>query len=363
MTTSVPEDLKTPYVFLGRSGLKVSNICLGTGTFGESRTGRPGQTDEQASHELINRFVEWGGNFLDTADIYGSGLSETIVGKWLETQHRDKFVIGTKVRGNMGTQENVNNVGLSRRHITKSIDRSLQRLHTDFVDLYQAHQFDPATPLEETFRTFDDLVRGGKVRYIGVSNFNGWQMERVVNTARTLGINPIISLQQQYSLVCRESEFEAFQVCKSAGIGVLPYSPLKWGLLAGKVKRGVQPSDGRLGWAAQQGGRGNQFTDKTFDIVEAAETIAKTRGRTTAQVSLRWLLQRDVVSSVIIGATKLAQLDDNMAANGWSLTPEEMKQLDDVSAPVTTYPYDRQRLNGDRFNPAIKDSHVKSTST
>ncbi|BFZ18590.1 hypothetical protein BsWGS_21628 [Bradybaena similaris] len=364
MTTSVPEDMKTPYVFLGPSGIKVSNICLGTWTFGENRFGRPGQTDEQASHEIIKRYVEWGGNFLDTADMYGQGESETIVGKWLETQPRDKFVIATKCRGNMGTDQNVNNVGLSRRHITESIDRSLQRLHTDFVDLYQAHQYDHGTPLEETLRTFDDLVRVGKVRYIGVSNFNGWQMQSVVDTAKALGINPIVSLQQQYSLVCRESEFEAFQVCKAAGIGVLPWSPLKGGLLTGKVKRGVKPSEGRLGWAAQNAGNQtwNSFTDKTFDIVEAAEAIAKSRGRTTAQVSLRWLLQRDVVSSVIIGATKLAQLDDNMAANGWSLTKEEMKQLDDLSAPAGTYPNEPHRQNNDRFNPAIRDVQVRSTA-
>ncbi|CAG5122222.1 unnamed protein product [Candidula unifasciata] len=360
MAAPIPDENKVNYQFLGRSGLKVANICLGCMTFGESSWGLPGQSDEDLSHQILNRYVEWGGNFLDTADVYGQGRSETIVGKWLETQPRDKFVIATKVRGNMGTQENVNNVGLSRRHITEGIDRSLQRLHTDFVDLYQAHQWDAGTPLEETLRTFDDLVRGGKVRYIGVSNFNGWQMERVVNTARTLGINPIISLQQQYSLASRESEFEAFQVCKSAGIGVLPWSPLKGGLLTGKVKRGVQPTEGRIGWAAQRGGRGN-FTDKTFDIVEAAEAIAKSRGRTTAQVSLRWLLQRDVVSSVIIGATKLAQLDDNMAANGWSLTAEEMKQLDDVSAPEATYPYEGiQRQNGDRVNPALQDVYVRS---
>ncbi|CAG5127533.1 unnamed protein product, partial [Candidula unifasciata] len=310
MAVPIPEGSKTPYVFLGKSGLKVSNITLGTMTFGENQFGRPGNTDEAQSHEIINRYVEWGGNFLDTADVYGMGISESIVGRWLETQPRDKFVIATKCRFDVGTENNINNVGLSRRHITESIDRSLQRLHTDFVDLYQ--------------------FVWAKVRYIGASNVTGWQLQKLVGIVDRLGLNPIVSLQQQYNLVIRESELESFQVCKNEGIGVLPWSPLKGGLLAGKVKRGQKPTEGRMSWVAadeskemQSAPNWKKLDDKTFDLLEALEAIAKKHAKSVPQVAIRWLLQKDVVSSVIIGARTLAQLDDNMGANGWSLTLEE----------------------------------------
>uniref|UniRef100_A0A0B7A912 NADP-dependent oxidoreductase domain-containing protein n=1 Tax=Arion vulgaris TaxID=1028688 RepID=A0A0B7A912_9EUPU len=371
MAAAVSEEQKLPNVFLGKSGLKVSNLCLGCMTFGESTWEVPGHCDEALSHQILNRYEEWGGNFLDTADIYGRGISEEIVGKWLETKPRDKFLIATKCRANMGLEHNANNVGLSRRHITKSIEGSLGRLRTDFIDLYQTHAWDDATPLEETLRTLDDLVRIGKVRYVGVSNVNGWQLQKLVDATKKLGVSPIISLQQQYSLVSRDSELEPFQVCKSAGIGVLPWSPLKGGLLSGKVKRGVKPTEGRIGWIA-----GNEqkklhsapafstLDDKTFDVIELVEAIAKTHGRSTPQVAIRWLLQRDVVSSVIIGARTLAQLEDNLgAANGWSLTKEEMKQLDEISAGDQSYPYDMVfKMNEERKNPTANDFYVKSVS-
>ncbi|BFZ18593.1 hypothetical protein BsWGS_21632 [Bradybaena similaris] len=371
MSSAIPKENKVTYNFLGRSGLKVSNICLGCATFGEVTWGWPGQSDEDAAHAIINRFVEWGGNFLDTADVYARGVSEQYIGTWLERQTRDNFVIATKCRGNMGTDQNVNNVGLSRRHITESIDRSLQRLHTDFVDLYQIHAFDDGTPVEETLRTMDDLVRAGKVRYFGVSNVTGWQLQRLLSTSEKLGLNPIISLQQQYSLASRESELEVFQACKTFGIGVLPWSPLKGGLLTGKVRRGVQPTEGRLAAVAQSvavvgeaAPHWSSFDEKTFNIIDTLETIAKSRGRSIPQVALRWLLQKDVVSSVIIGARTLAQLDDNLgAANGWSLTREEMKQLDDVSAPALTYPYNMVfNMNVGRVNQAANNFYVTSTS-
>ncbi|XP_059178411.1 1-deoxyxylulose-5-phosphate synthase YajO-like [Physella acuta] len=371
MASPVSAEQKLPYVYVGRSGLKVSNLCLGAMTFGESAWGTPGQCDEELSFQILDRFVEWGGNFIDTANVYGRGKSEEIVGKWLEKQTRDNFVIATKVRANMGTENNVNNVGLSRRHITESIEKSLKRLRTDYVDLYQAHVYDDGTPLEETFRTFDDLVRCGKVRYIGVSNFTGWQLQKLVDLNEKLGLNPIISLQQQYNLVSRESELEPFQVCKTSGIGVLPWSPLKGGLLTGKVKRGQKPEEGRMAWVAENESRASQaapawtsFDDKTFDLIEAGEAIAKKYDRSLAQVAIRWLLQKDVVSSVIIGARNLKQLDDNLGAgNGWSLTKEEMQQLDDLSKPKLPYPYEMVfRLNEDRRNVNGVDQYVRSVS-
>lgn len=362
----IPEASKVRYNFLGKSGLKVSNICLGTMTFGKREVGPPSQLDESESHQILDRFAAYGGNFLDTADIYTHGKSETIIGTWLERQTREDFVVATKCRANMGY--NVNSVGLSRRHITRSIDESLKRLRTDYVDLYQTHVFDDATPLEETYRTLDDLVRCGKVRYVGVSNVTGWQLQKIVETQRQLGLNPIISLQQQYSLACRESELEVFQVCKNEGVGVLPWSPLKGGLLTGKVKRDLRPTEGRLGWVAQDESRKTQagpgwssLPAKIFDVINKAEAIGNKHGRSIAQVALRWLLQKDVNSSVIIGATSLAQLDQNMGANSWTLSADEMKQLDDMSAPELPYPYEMvSRLNADRVNTSTFDYCVKS---
>ncbi|KAH9488528.1 hypothetical protein Btru_062175 [Bulinus truncatus] len=283
------------------------------------------------------------------------------------TQTRENFVIATKVRFTMGTEKNANNVELSRRHITTSIDNSLSRLRTNYVDLYQTHCFDDATPLEETLRTLDDLVRCGKVRYAGVSNVTGWQLQRIIDTTEKLGLNPIASLQQQYSLASRDSELEAFQVCKAAGIGVLPWSPLKGGLLTGKVKRGVKPTEGRLGFVADNENRAMQaapswktFDDQIFDVIEALQSIATKHVRSVPQVAIRWLLQRDVVSSVVLGARTLSQLDDNLAAGtGWSLNKQEMQLLDDLSKPAVPYPYDMVfKMNEDRQNQ-ITDHYVR----
>ncbi|KAK3750659.1 hypothetical protein RRG08_005511 [Elysia crispata] len=232
----------------------------------------------------------------------------------------------------------------------------------------RTHLFDNATPVEETYRTLDDLVRCGKVRYVGVSNVTGWQLQKIVDTQRQLGLNPIVSLQQQYSLASRDSELEPFQVCKNEGIGVLPWSPLKGGLLTGKVKRGEKPLQGRLGWVAQDARRAYQshplwhaLPEQMFDIVDTAEAIGKIYGRTIAQVSIRWLLQRDVTTSVIIGATSLAQLDQNMAVNGWSLSADEMAQLDKISTTELPYPYEMIfRANEDRMNHYISGGFVKS---
>ncbi|BFZ18596.1 hypothetical protein BsWGS_21635 [Bradybaena similaris] len=370
MSKTIPPEHKVSYNFLGRSGLKVSNLALGTATFGEANMNWPGQTDEESSHEIINRYVEWGGNFLDTADIYSGSKAEMIVGKWLEKNPRDNVVLATKCGNSMGTEQNVNNTGLSRRHITDSIDNSLKRLHTDFVDLYQMHIWDDGTPVEEALRTMDDLVRVGKIRYIGVSNFTGWQLQTLVDATERYGLNPIVSLQQHYSLASRDSEREVFQVCKKHGIAILPWSPLKGGLLTGDVKRGVKPTVGRLGSVAAGTGRAmassaphwSTFTDKTFDILDTLAAIAQERDRTMAQVALRWLLQRDVVASAIFGATTVAILDENMlASSGWSLTREEMKRLDDVSAPTRPYPYDTvASINTDRFNPRANNYYVQS---
>ncbi|RUS87507.1 hypothetical protein EGW08_004761, partial [Elysia chlorotica] len=278
---TIPEESKVKYNFLGRSGLKVSNICLGTMVFGESVFGVPGYCDEALSHKILDRFAAYGGNFLDTADVYGPKNSESIIGTWLQKQPRENFVVATKCRFNM-MDPDVNCVGLSRRHITQSIEGSLGRLHTDYVDLYQTHCWDTATPIEETLRALDDLVRCGKVRYVGVSNVSGWQLQKIVQTQEKLGLNAIVSLQQQYSLASRDSELEAFQVCKNEGIGVLPWSPLKGGVLTGKLKRGQKPTEGRLEWTAGDERRTSQASphwkslpERVFDTIDKAEAIGK----------------------------------------------------------------------------------------
>lgn len=363
----IKEDQKVKYSFLGKSGLRVSNVCFGARTFGELLEKRS-QCDESQAHKLLDRYLEWGGNLIDTADVYGLGNSETIVGSWLQKQSREDVVISTKVCFPMGRNEN--SVGLSRRHITQSIDDSLRRLQTDYVDLYQTHIFDNAVPVEETYRTMDDLVRCGKIRYVGVSNVTGWQLQRIVDFQKEMRLDSVVSIQQQYSLASRESELETFQVCKNEGIGVLPWSALKGGLLTGKVKRGQRPSEGRLAWVAEDESRSmqshpvwHQIPDKMFDVVDLAEKIGKHHGRSTAQVAIRWLLQKDVTSSVIIGARTLEQLDQNMAVNGWSLSADEMKQLDDMSACEPPYPYHTINwANQTRVNPYAYDYYVKSVA-
>ncbi|XP_046578841.1 1-deoxyxylulose-5-phosphate synthase YajO-like [Haliotis rubra] len=365
--TAVPEENKLSYNFLGKSGLKVANICLGTMTFGDSGAKRPGQATEEYSHQVLDRYVQWGGNFLDTADVYSQGLSEKFLGSWLAKQSREQFVVATKVRFNTSV-----GVGLSRRHIVNSIERSLERLQTDYVDLYQMHVWDDGPPIEETLRTFDDLVRCGKVRYVGASNVVGWQLQKIICTSEKLGLNPFVSLQQQYSLACRESEFEPLQVCKTEGLGVLPWSPLKGGLLSGKYTRDSPPTSGRLGWVREDEKRASQAmpgwsalegNEQIWNIIDALQDIAKTHGKSMAQVSLRWLLQKDVVPSVIIGATSLEQLDDNLgAASGWTLSSEEMARLDEVSQPRVPYPYEMiWRLNKSRRNP-FQSSYFVSNS-
>ncbi|VDI65996.1 Hypothetical predicted protein [Mytilus galloprovincialis] len=216
------------YTHVGKSGLKVSNVCLGTMTFGKNHdhpNARLQKINEEKSHKLLDRYVELGGNFLDTANVYCLGQSEQIIGTWLKKQKRDNIVVASKVWFQMGMEPN--SVGLSRRHIIKSCEDSLERLQTDYIDLYQTHLWDDATPIEETMRTLDDLVRCGKVRYIGACNLVGWQMQKVVDLTKYMGLTPLISLQQQYNLLTRHSEFEEFQVCKNEGLGVLPWSPLK----------------------------------------------------------------------------------------------------------------------------------------
>lgn len=325
------------YRTLGATGTVVSTHCLGTMTFGA-------ETDEQGSFAQLDRFVEQGGTFVDTADVYSAGVSEEIVGRWLRTRPdvRDTLVIATKGRFPMGP--GANDAGLSRVHLTRALDASLRRLGVEAVDLYQAHAWDPLTPLPETLRFFDDAVRAGKIRYAGVSNFTGWQLQKAASLTQHLGLTPIVTLQPQYNLLVRDIEFELTDVCRNEGIGILPWSPLGGGWLTGKYQRDTPPSGAtRLGENPDRGVEayaGRNAQERTWRVVDAVRAIAEQRGVSMAAVSLAWLADRPAVTSVILGARTVEQLDHNLVAADLRLTEEETRSLDEASTPlVADYPY------------------------
>jgi aryl-alcohol dehydrogenase-like predicted oxidoreductase len=323
------------YANLGRTGLKVSRLCLGAMTFGREST-------EEVSIHMLNSFKELGGNFIDTADAYSAGLSEEILGRWLKTQPREDWIIATKVR--WGTSEGINKQGLSRKHIAYQVESSLKRLQTDYIDLYQVHMWDPYTPLEETLSTLNGLVQSGKVRYVGVSNFSAWQLQKAIDLAHHNGWEPFTCLQPLYNLLDREIEWELVQVCLNEGLGIIPWSPLRGGWLSGKFRRGmtVPLANTRVEEAEAKGwseGWSVYNNDHTWTVVDTMLAIAEETGKTAAQVALRWLLQKPGVTAPIIGARTIAHFDDNMGAVGWALTPEQMARLDTASAKPLPYPY------------------------
>ena len=325
------------YKYLGKTGVRVSELCLGTMTFGW-------KADEQTSHQMLDMYASGGGNFIDTADVYAEGKAEEIVGNWLHGQNRDDFFVATKVR--FAFSDRPNDIGLTRKHILSSVRSSLKRLRTDYIDLYQVHAWDPATPLTETLSTLDDLVSEGTVRYIGASNFRGWQLQKAVDISESKGLACFRTLQPQYNLLCRGTEFELIPACRANGIGVIPWSPLRGGLLTGKYRRGmdVPPENTRVGGAYREGRKEiweRYNNDATWNIVEALDRIAGELGKTDAQIALNWLLAKDGVTSPIIGAASPTQLAENLDAAGWKLESRHMEELDRVSAPFVSYPYDK----------------------
>jgi aryl-alcohol dehydrogenase-like predicted oxidoreductase len=325
------------YRTLGRSGAVVSNYSLGTMTFGAEAT-------EETSHAILDSYFEAGGNFIDTADVYSAGVSEEIIGRWLAKRPdvRDKAVIATKGRFPMGTAPN--DVGTSRRHLTRALDNSLRRLGVEQIDLYQMHAWDPITPLEETLRFLDDSVSRGKIAYYGFSNFLGWQLTKAVHVARANGWNPPVTLQPQYSLLVREIESEVVPAALDAGIGLLPWSPLGGGWLSGKYKRDQPPAGAtRLGENPERGmeaWKARNDNPRTWAVIDAVEGIAAARGVSPTQVALAWLVDRPAVTSVILGARTKEQLADNLAAAELQLGPDDTNQLTQVSQPGTgVYPY------------------------
>jgi aryl-alcohol dehydrogenase-like predicted oxidoreductase len=326
------------YRYLGKTGLRVSELCLGAMTFG-----RPNEATEKESFAIMDRFVSSGGNFIDTADVYSAGVSEQIVGRWMKGRNRDDLVVATKVRFPMG--EGVNDVGLSRKHILSAVEASLRRLQTDYIDLYQVHCWDPGTPLEETLSTLNDLVRKGVVRYLGASNFTGWQLQRALDVSRENRFESFICLQPQYNLLCRSTEWELIPLVLREGLGVIPWSPLRGGWLSGKFKRGMTapPAGSRIELAEEKdwGEKWSAYNnEQTWLTIDALHKVAEESGRSAAQVAINWLLQKPGVTAPIIGARRMEQLENNLGSAGWSLAPEQIAALDAASHIPLPYPYD-----------------------
>jgi aryl-alcohol dehydrogenase-like predicted oxidoreductase len=325
------------YRKLGASGAIVTKFCLGTMTFGA-------ESDEATSHRLIDDYVKAGGNFLDTADVYSNGASETIVGKWLKGHPTDarQMVVATKARFPMGPGPN--DLGISRRHLSEALSASMRRLGVEQVDLYQMHAWDALTPIEETLRFLDDAVSAGKIAYYGFSNFLGWHVTKASELAKARGWSAPVTLQPQYSLLVREIEFEVVPACLDAGIGLLPWSPLGGGWLSGKYKRDCTPTGAtRLGENPNRGMEAyaaRNLQERTWAIIDAVGKIAKARGVSLAQVALAWVAAQPAVTSVILGARNAEQLADNLAAASLSLSAQELATLSIVSAPqIGDYPY------------------------
>ena len=333
MQTWSNKEEKMKYRFFGNTGLKVSELVMGTQTFGWV-------ADESTSHTLADLFVEARGNFFDTANIYNQGASELILGTWLKKRkNRSALVISSKVFFPIG--EGPNDSGLSRKHIFQSIEGSLRRLQTDYLDLYQAHCFDYTTRLEETLCAFNDLVRSGKARHIGVSNFTASQLTRALFLCKLHGWTPVVSLQAEYSLIVRSTEWELLPVCREEELGFMAWSPLAGGWLTGKYRKGQPPPensrvDRNDRWDDQPAQRESALT---WRVIDALLEAGKERAKTPAQIALNWILRKSDRIVPIIGARTTGQLDENLGATGWELSEEEIGLLDSAGDVPLPYPY------------------------
>ncbi len=329
------------YRRLGLTGLKVSELCLGAMTFGSNFYGIA-SVDQTGANQMVARSIEAGVNFFDTADVYSFGQSEEVLGQAIKAAgaKRDSVVIATKVRSAMSPEaiagtSDLNNVGLSRKHIIAACDDSLRRLGTDYIDLYQVHGWDVVTPMEETLRALNDLVRQGKVRYLGCSNWTARHLAKSLALCDKHDWDKFVSLQAYYSLVGRDLEHELLPLCNEEGLGVMPWSPLSGGFLTGKYRRETENSEK---------GRRTNFDfppidkERGFEAIETLDKMAKEKNASIAQVALAWLLAQQGVSSVIIGANKMSQLEDNLSSVNVKLTSEEVSQLSTITAPTKLYP-------------------------
>jgi aryl-alcohol dehydrogenase-like predicted oxidoreductase len=339
------------YRRLGSSGLKVPALSFGAGTFGGSGPlfGNWGNTDAKEARRLVDICLDAGVALFDTADVYSNGASEEVLGAAIRGR-RDQVLISTKTSLPLG--EGPNDSGSSRSRLIKAVDGALRRLETDFIDLLQLHAFDAGTPIEETLSTLDDLVRAGKVRYVGVSNFSGWHTMKSLGLAQQYGYPRYVANQVYYSLVGRDYEWELMPLGLDQGLGALVWSPLGWGRLTGKLRRGQPlPKQSRL---HQTAGFGPPVDENVlFRVMDALDEIASETGRTVPQIAINWLLQRPTVSSVIMGARTEEQLRENLGAIGWSLTPGQMAQLNKASEVTAPYPYFayRRQEGFARLNP------------
>ncbi|MBN1146726.1 MAG: aldo/keto reductase [Anaerolineales bacterium] len=323
------------YNVLGNSGLLVSEVCMGAMTFGR-------ETSRADSLKMLDRYKDTGGNFIDTANVYSHGLSEEILGEWLGKQKRDEWVIATKVRFSMGDKPNQS--GLGRKHMLESVEASLKRMETDYADILYAHAWDYRAPLEETLETFSDLVRQGKICYAAVSNYGARHIQRAADLSHFRGYTPYIALQAKYNLMVRSAEWELLPACEENGLGFVVWGPLFGGWLSGRYHRGMsEPPDGRIKDAEkhdwfEKWSRYN--TGTTWAIIDRVIETARRLGKSPAQVSLNWLLNKSHVTSVILGASKISHLEDNLGCLGWSLDEEDMAALDSASNTDKPYPYD-----------------------
>ncbi len=339
------------YRQLGASGLTVPVLSFGAGTFGGKGPlfSAWGNTDVEEARRLIDICLEAGLTMFDTADIYSTGESERILGEALKGRRQD-VLISTKATFRFSDKPN--DVGSSRFHLLKTVDEQLKRLGTDYIDLFQLHGFDAKTPIEETLSTLDDLVRAGKIRYIGVSNFSGWHLMKSLAIADRYGYPRYVANQTYYSLIGRDYEWELMPLGVDQGVGAVVWSPLGWGRLTGKIRRGAPiPEKSRLHETADSGPPvDNEYV---FKVVDALDEIAKETEKTIPQIALNWLLQRPTVSTVVIGARNEEQLRQNLGAVGWNLTKEQVAKLDEASATTLAYPYWHQRFFAERNPPPV----------
>jgi aryl-alcohol dehydrogenase-like predicted oxidoreductase len=341
------------YRQLGGSGLKVPILCLGTGTFGGGNEFFKawGTTNVAEATRMVDICLEAGVNMFDSADIYSDGQSEEILGQAIRGR-RDQVLISTK--GTFSVGAGPNDVGSSRYHLIRAVDASLRRLGVDHIDLYQLHGFDALTPVEESLRTLDDLVRAGKIRYIGCSNFSGWHLMKSLATADRYGWTRYVAHQAYYSLVGRDFEWELMPLGLDQKVGTVVWSPLGWGRLTGKVRRGQPlPQQSRLN-SKLSNDMGPPIPDEyLYQVVDALDAVAKETGKTVPQVALNWLLQRPTVATVIMGARNEEQLRQNLASAGWQLTREQIARLDAASQRDPAYPYWHQRGFANRNPPPV----------
>jgi aryl-alcohol dehydrogenase-like predicted oxidoreductase len=335
------------YNLLGNTGLKVSELCMGTMTFGgKGYWTAIGTLDQQAVDSLMKRSIDAGINFIDTANVYSEGLSEEMTGKSIRNLglKRDELIVATKVRGKVS--DNPNGIGLTRKHILHEVETSLQRLHTDYIDLYQIHGYDELTPLEETIDTLDGLVKSGKVRYIGASNLAAWQLMKSLSYSTYNRTSKFVSLQAYYTVAGRDLERELIPLLKDQNVGLMVWSPLAGGLLSGKYRRNGEGAEGA---------RRASFDfppinkERAFDIIDVLEPMAKEKNATVAQLALAWLLHQPVITTVIIGANKPEQLEDNLKAIDVKFTADELQKINEVSKLTPEYPgWMLERQSGDR---------------